>query len=342
MIARGHNLNELESKIGEVDLIAFFVWLTTILPPMVVLAAAIMAGNASAKDVNDPKNAGDPVVRELGAGFESGTAQVNGTSIHYVRGGAGPALILVHGFPQDWYEYHSIMPRLAKRFTVVAVDLRGISASKATPSGYDAANMAEDVHQLVAALKLDHVYIVGHDIGGMLTYAFVRRYPEITRGAMILDVPIPGIAGWDEILGDPSVWHIHFMQVPGLAEKLLAGRSSYFLGYFFNFGKFTPNEKAHYVKAYAAPAQIRAALEIYRAFPANAKFNAEQRGPNDVPLFLAAGDGSSFAKLIPKMAEALRANGCAHVETGSIPGSVHYVVNDQPDAVAELIERNAQ
>jgi pimeloyl-ACP methyl ester carboxylesterase len=250
-------------------------------------------------------------------------------------------LILVHGFPQDWYEYHAIMPRLAKRFTVVAVDLRGIGASKATANGYDAANMAEDVRQLVTTLKLDHVYIVGHDIGGMVTYAFVRRYPEITRGATILDVPIPGIAGWDEMLGDPRVWHIHFMQVPGLADKLLAGRSSYFLGYFFNFGKFTPNEKAHFIKAYASPAQIRAVLEIYRAFPVNAKFNEEQRDPNNVPLFLAAGDRSLFAKLIPNMAENLRANGCAHVETGQIQGSVHYVVNDQPEAVAELIERNA-
>jgi pimeloyl-ACP methyl ester carboxylesterase len=322
--------------------IEVFLQVLEILPALVVMVAVITLRTASAKDGNDPpKNSGDPLVAELGNGFVSGTAQVNGTSVHYVRGGTGPALILVHGFPEDWYEYHSIMPRLAKRFTVVAVDLRGIGASNATQNGYDAANMAEDVHQLLTALKLNHVYIVGHDIGGMVTYAFVRRYPEITRGATIFDVPLPGIAGWDESMSDPRVWHVHFMQVPGLAEKLLAGRSSYFLGYFFNFGKFTPKEKAHYIKAYATPAQIRAVLEIYRAFPANAKFNAEQRDPNNLPLFLAAGDGSPFAKLVPNMAENLRADGCTHVETGSIQGSVHYVVNDQPDAVAELIERNA-
>ena len=82
-------------------------------------------------------------------------------------------------------------------------------------------------------------------------------------------------------------------------------------------------------------------LRIYRAFPANAKFNEEQRDPNNAPLFLAAGDRSLFAKLIPSMAENLRTNGCAHVETGQIQGSVHYVVNDQPEAVAALIEQNA-
>jgi hypothetical protein len=123
-----------------------------------------------------------PLATGLGKEFASETATVNGIKLHYVRGGKGPALILIHGFPQDWFEYHAIMPRLAKQFTVIAVDLRGVGGSTATPGGYDAANMAQDVHQLAAALKLDRVYIVGHDIGGHVAYAFVRRYPEATRG----------------------------------------------------------------------------------------------------------------------------------------------------------------
>ena len=73
---------------------------------------------------------------------------MNGTTLHYVRGGTGSAVLVLHGFPQDWYEFHHIMPRLAKKFTVIAVDLRGVGRSAATPGGYDAANMAEDIHQL--------------------------------------------------------------------------------------------------------------------------------------------------------------------------------------------------
>src|SRR6202023_2430638 len=126
----------------------------------------------------------------LGKDFASETAAVNGTTLHYVRGGEGPPIILIHGFPQDWFEYRAIMPQLAKRFTVISVDLRGVGGSTATPGGDDAANMAEDVYQLASALKLEHVYIIGHDIGEMVTYAFVRRYPQATRGTMILDVPI--------------------------------------------------------------------------------------------------------------------------------------------------------
>ena len=184
--------------------------------------------------------------------------------------------------------------------------------------------------QLAAALKLERVYIVGHDIGGMVAYAFVCRYPQAARGAMILDVLFPGIEGWDQIEGHPAMWHVRFMQVPGLAEKLVAGRPADPLGYFFNFGKFTPSDVAHFVKAYATPAQLHAVFEMYRAFPANAQFNAAQRGPNDVPLLLAAGDGSPFAQLVPGMAEGLRANGCSHVATGFIRGAVHYLVEDQP------------
>jgi pimeloyl-ACP methyl ester carboxylesterase len=277
----------------------------------------------------------------LSKDFASETASMNGTTLHYVRGGKGPPLILIHGFPQDWFEYQAIMPRLAKLFTVIAVDLRGIGGSTATAGGYDAANMAEDVDQLVTSLKLSRVYIVGHDIGGQVTYALVRRHPQDLRGAMILDSTIPGIAGWDESMSGPSVWHVGFMQVPGLAEKMVADRPAAYLSYFFGFSKFTPAEEAHYLKAYSTPAQLHAVFEMYRAFPANAKFNAAQHGPNDVPLFLASGDKSPFAAMVPKMAEGLRAAGFTHVETGVIAGAVHYDVQDQPNAVAELIEQHA-
>ena len=296
---------------------------------------------ATAKAQEQTQEQTGPLATGLSKDFRSETATVNGIKLHYVRGGKGPAVILIHGFPQDWFEYGAIMPRLAKQFTVIAIDLRGVGGSTTTTEGYDAANMAQDVHQLATVLKLERVYIVGHDLGGQVTYAFVRLYPEATRGAMILDAPIPGIEGWDEIQGHPAMWHARFMQVPGLPEKLVAGRQADYFSYFFHFGKFTPSAETHFVKAYAKPEQLHAVFEMYRAFPANAQFNAAQRGRNDVPLFLAAGDGSPFANLVPKIAEGLRANGCTHVESGLIRGAVHYVVEDQPEEVTDLIERYA-
>ena len=211
-----------------------------------VLALSVLAGCSIVLSQSHAQGRPSPLKTGLGQDFASETATVNGTTLHYVRGGKGPAILLIHGFPQDWFEYQAIMPRLAKRFTVIAVDLRGVGGSQATPGGYDTANMAEDVGQLVTALKLQGVYIVGHDLGGMVAYALVRRDPHTLRGAMILDAPIPGIAGWDESMSGPGVWHVGFMQVPGLAEKLVAGRQADYFGYFFNFSKFTPAERAHY------------------------------------------------------------------------------------------------
>ncbi|MGE0007455.1 MAG: alpha/beta fold hydrolase [Parvibaculaceae bacterium] len=276
----------------------------------------------------------------LGKGFVSATAIVSGAKLHYVRGGEGPALILVHGFPQDWHEFRAVMPRLAKRFTVIAVDLRGIGRSVATSGGFSAATMAGDIHDLISKLRLDRVFLVGHDIGGIVAYAYLRKYPGTLRGAMILDVPLPGIDGWTEVMDSPMAWHAHFMQVPGLAEKLVAGRTADFLGYFFAMGRFAPEEIANYVKAYEAPAQLRAAFGMYRAFPAAEKSNAGERGRNDVPLVFAAGGESPFAKLAPKIAQGLRMAGMTHVETELIPGAGHYIFTDRPRAAAELIERH--
>lgn len=272
----------------------------------------------------------------------SQTAAVNGTTLHYVRAGQGPALVLIHGFPQDWSEFRAIIPRLAQKFTVIAIDQRGIGGSAPTPGGYDAATRAEDVYQLLAKLELQHAYVVGHDIGGHVTYALARRHPQALRGVMILDTPIPGLDGWDDVMGDPSVWHVRFMQVPELPEQLVTGRQAEYFHYFFaNFGKFTATDEANFVKAYRTPEQLHAVFEMYRAFPADARFNQAQRGRNEVPVFFGAGHHSPFARLAPRIAAAMRAQGFTQVESGLIPGAVHYVVQDQPERVAELIEQRA-
>jgi len=124
-------------------------------------AVIVLAACAAIHGQSSLRQTADLAVAALGSGFVSDTAQVNGATLHYVRGGAGPAVILLHGFPQDWYAYHRIMPLLTSQFTVVAVDLRGLGGSIPTEGGYDAANMAEDVHQLAEYLHLEHVTWLG-------------------------------------------------------------------------------------------------------------------------------------------------------------------------------------
>ena len=199
-----------------------------------------------------------------------------------------------------------MMPRLARTFTVVAVDLRGVGGSTATPSGYDAATLAEDIHQLAAQLGLEQPFVAGHDNGGMVTYALARLHPQATRGVMILDVPIPGLEPWEQVKADPVLWHFGFHQTPNAPERLIAGREAiYFSEVFFNRLARNPAaisdvDLAYYVRSYASPDQLRAGLEFYRAYPANERFNVDQRGPIDVPIVLAGGE-HSLAPLTPPL-----------------------------------------
>jgi pimeloyl-ACP methyl ester carboxylesterase len=308
----------------------------------IVLAAACSGSPA------DPPNRRqvDSAAVELGDAFVARTANVNGTTLHHVRGGTGPAVILLHGFPQDWSVYRRIMPRLARTFTVVAVDLRGVGGSTATPSGYDAATLAEDIHQLAVHLGLEQPFVAGHDNGGMVTYALARLHPQATRGVMILDVPVPGLEPWEQVKADPVLWHFGFHQTPHAPEHLIAGREAiYFREVFFNRLARNPDaisdvDLAHYVRSYASPEQLRAGLEFYRAYPENERFNANQRGTIDVPIVLAGGE-HSLAPLNPTVARSLREHGWRHVSVEVIANSGHQVIDEQPAIVAEMVERYA-
>jgi pimeloyl-ACP methyl ester carboxylesterase len=87
--------------------------------------------------------------------FSHNTASVNGIQLHYVIGGQGDPVVLLHGWPETWYAWHKIMPALAKNYTVIAPDLRGLGDSSKPPTGYDGNTVAEDIHQLVTQLGFE-------------------------------------------------------------------------------------------------------------------------------------------------------------------------------------------
>jgi pimeloyl-ACP methyl ester carboxylesterase len=293
----------------------------------------------------DPQPALGSVAPELDTSFVSATADVNGTTIHYVRGGHGPTLVLLHGFPQDWFEWRRIMPRLSERFTAIAVDLRGVGGSAPSVAGYAAADLAEDVHQLLTQLSLGRAHVVGHDIGGTVAYAFARRFPASTRTVMILETPIPGIEPWLTLDVDVPLWHGAFHTVPGLPEALVAGRQAIYFRYFFDVGTkdnsvISDADVEHYAIAYGDPDHLRSAFEMYRATPANMTYNTGQTDPIDVPLLLAGGE-HVFGPILQRLADNLRANyGWSDIDVQIIADGRHYLAEERPDDVAELIERH--
>lgn len=288
----------------------------------------------------------EPAANTLIDGFTSATADVNGITLHYVRGGSGPTLLLVHGFPQDWYEWRGVMSRLATTFTVIVVDLRGVGRSDASRDGYDAATMADDLNQLVEQLGLGPVYIAGHDIGGWVAYAYARLHPDATKGAMVLETLLPGIEPFADADIDVPLWHGEFHMVPDLPEALVTGRQATYFRYFFDVGTrgndvITEADVQHYAEAYGDADHLRAAFEVYRAIPDNIAFNSGRRDPIDVPLLLAGGE-HVFGPVVEDVADNLRTNfGWTEVEVAIIDDGQHYVVEERPDDVIRLIERHA-
>ena len=127
---------------------------------------------------------------------------------------------------------------------------------------------------------------------------------------MILDVPMPGLAGWDEAVS--GFWHIGFIQAPGeLAEKLVVGRQAAFLGFTLDIAKFTAAERASYFEAYGE-SQLHAAFKKSTAPSRRTLHSTPPRSTrNQTPLVVAVGEKSFFGALLPKFVEGYRAKGMA-------------------------------
>jgi pimeloyl-ACP methyl ester carboxylesterase len=296
---------------------------------------------ATATAAHGQKNFNGPAENLLPRGLESKFASVNGTRLHYVRGGAGPAILLIHGFPQDWSEFREVLPRLAEKFTVVAVDLRGVGESAEIESGFDKATLAEDLHQLLGQLGLSRVYVFGHDIGGMVAYSFARLYPQEARGVMILNSAFPGLDPWATLSSDPIMWHIQFHQT-SLAESLVAGRQAVYFRYFLRGDTFRDADVERYSWAYRDGEHLRAAFKLYRAFKEDAKNNAQWKDTVSLPIVIGSGEYDIFAKFLPEIAKGMAQHGCTNVKMELIPRAAHYVAEEQPEVVTALITRYAE
>ncbi|WP_405148831.1 alpha/beta hydrolase [Sphaerisporangium sp. NBC_01403] len=188
------------------------------------------------------------LAHSLDGDFTSHYADVNDVRLHYVEGGSGRPLLLLGGWPQTWWQWHKVMPALARRHRVIAVDLRGMGGSAKPTGGYDKRTMARDIRELVRHLGLESVGIAGHDIGGMVAQAHAAAYPEATTRIALLDVPHPD-ESWSDmrLLPEPDqhintiiengarsyLWWFAFNQVRGLPEKLLDGRSRLVVDWLF-------------------------------------------------------------------------------------------------------------
>jgi hypothetical protein len=112
---------------------------------------------------------------------------VNGIQMHYVIGGQGAPVVLIHGFPETWYEWRDVMPALAKNYTVIVPDLRGLGDSSKPPTGYDGKTTAEDLNQLISQLGFKKILLVAHDIGAQTAFSYAEIHPNNVNKLVIMD-----------------------------------------------------------------------------------------------------------------------------------------------------------
>ncbi|WP_052849489.1 alpha/beta fold hydrolase [Streptomyces avicenniae] len=302
-------------------------------------------------DLPDADLSDAALARSLDGGFASHHADVGDVRLHYVEGGSGSPLVLLGGWPQTWWQWHKVMPALARDHRVIAVDLRGMGASDKPQGGYDKRTMARDILGLLRHLGLESADLVGHDIGAMVAYSFAANHPEATGRVALLDVPHPD-EGWTDfrLLPEPDqradgspepgirsyLWWFAFNQVPGLPEQLLDGRVRLLIDWLFTRQALDPgtvDERARqvYTRAYGTADAVRAGNAWYRAFRQDVE---DQRAyaPVAAPLLGLGGDLSNYAYL----RDVLPGRG-TDVRVAEIADCGHYLPEEQPEAVlAEL------
>ncbi|MGC0343910.1 pimeloyl-ACP methyl ester carboxylesterase [Streptomyces sp. SLBN-8D4] len=276
--------------------------------------------------------------------FTSRLMEVNGLRLHTVTGGDGPALLLVGGWPQTWYAWRKVMPALARRHTVVAVDSRGAGLSDKPDDGYDSGTLAADLLALMAALGHDRFDVVGHDIGTWTAYALAADHPERVGRLAILEAVVPGLTPSPPFFGPAAanlrLWQFGFNRLTDLNEELVRGRERLFFGWQFATKAALPTAIPAYavdvyVDAIAAdPRALRASFAYYRALDETIAQN-EQRSKTRLTLPVLALGGALWSGANAAQTMRLAADDVTEVV---LDDCGHYPAEEQPARLAEILE----
>lgn len=207
--------------------------------------------------------------------------QANGVTLNVATAGAGTPVLLLHGWPFNWYLWHRVLPGLVRHgFRVIAPDLRGIGQSDRPQNGYDLFTLSEDWVQLLDALHVDQADVVGFDIGLQSALMLALRHPARVKHLVLTEALAGRLAGAERFLKAGPPWWFGFHSAaglagaPGLAEEVIAGREEQYLNWFYQHStvqKLSDESRAEYVRAYAGVEGLRGGFAHYRAFATDAE-----------------------------------------------------------------------
>ena len=269
-------------------------------------------------------------------------AQIEDVLIHYVTAGSGEPLVLLHGWPETWYEWRRVIGPLSEYFHVIAPDLRGLGDSGRPQEGYDKRTISEGIFKLVHShLGLDRICLVGHDWGGPVAFSYAANHRQAVRRLALLDVTVPG-DGKEFLSQGGRRWHHGFHRTLDLPEALIQGKERIYLSWFYRNFAFQPNaidETAvtEYLRTYTQPGALRAGFSYYRAIPQDIADNRallDRDGKLTIPVLGLGGDsawgrGTEVVELLNRVAK--------DVSGGQIQKCGHFIPEEQPEATADAL-----
>jgi pimeloyl-ACP methyl ester carboxylesterase len=271
------------------------------------------------------------------AGVHHRQVRISELSLHVAEAGEGDPVVMVHGWPQHWYIWRGVIPRLAKRYRVICPDLRGLGWSDAPASGYEKETMASDILRLMDELGLERVKFVGHDWGGLAGFFMCLREPKRVDRFLVMNTghPWPRV-GVREL---PSIWRLWYQAVlsaPLLGERVV--RSMVDLTYRAGVRQelVSREEWDHYVAQFEERDRARACVQIYRSFllrelPAAAR-GRYREDRLKVPTRFLLSEGDPVVQ--PEMVEQVREH-ADDFDLEVVPGHGHFLPDEAPDLVAD-------
>jgi pimeloyl-ACP methyl ester carboxylesterase len=295
-----------------------------------LIALAVAAAVARSASAEPPR---------LPPGFVGRTIATPGAALYVQVGGSGSPVVLLHGYVESGDMWGPLATELMPRHTVIVPDLRGLARSSRPTGGYDKKTQARDIRAVVEALGFDRVALVGHDLGGMVAYAYAAQYPAGVTRLVIMEAVPPGIAPWADIVSIPAVWHFSFRGSD--AERLVAGRERIYFDRFWNEFSADParideDTRNHFATQYAAPGAMRAGFAQFAAFDQDARDNAEfARNSLTMPVLAIGGDRSdrAFSGTTARAMRKLAAN----VEESLIPAAGHWLLEENPQSTVARV-----
>jgi len=269
-------------------------------------------------------------------GVQHHFVDVNGLRMHYAVAGPadGEPVVLVHGWPQHWFVWRRVIPRLADRFRVIAPDLRGFGWTDAPDSSYGKDELGRDIAGLLRALDLENVRLSGHDWGGLAAFWAAIEAPERVRSVTCFAIIHPWAKG-RPTLGGVLAAAVYQPQIgmPFLGPALQRFTPFVHLPFLASGGSriWTREERSTFVEQFREPARAEAASRVYRTFLLRELRKRPPVGRMEVPARLILGRNDPICT--PEVNGGAAGRG---IELEVVDGG-HWLPESKPDLVAERI-----